>query len=151
MLLVGIWESSDMERMHVDAHMHAGLILAHRQMQHNQCNLALTYLGHRKGPALPYITFGNICTTCLQVVGCKYVRLYDPQYTAQLYPHVEGMHTNTSRVDVEAVDEALYPEFSDVPYMDVLLEPDSMLYMPPKWWHYIKSVSVSFSVSFWWS
>ena len=25
-----------------------------------------------------------------------------------------------------------------------------MLYIPPKWWHHVRSLDVSFSVSFWW-
>lgn len=44
--------------------------------------------------------------------------------------------------DVEAL--------SRTPFQDVLLRPGQMLYIPPKWWHFVKSASVSFSVSFWW-
>lgn len=86
----------------------------------------------------------------VQVVGRKYVRLYDPCYTSKLYPHDQGMHTNTSKVDVESVDDAVFPGFKNVPYMDLVLEPGHMLYIPPRWWHFVKSVSISFSVSFWW-
>jgi lysine-specific demethylase 8 len=86
-----------------------------------------------------------------QVVGRKYVRLYDPQHTALLYPHESGMHTNTSRVDLHQVDESACPGFLQAPYTDVVLEPGDMLYMPPKWWHFVQSLTVSFSVSFWWS
>jgi ribosomal protein L16 Arg81 hydroxylase len=25
-----------------------------------------------------------------------------------------------------------------------------MLYVPPGWWHYVRALTVSFSVSFWW-
>lgn len=90
--------------------------------------------------------------TLTQVVGRKYVRLYDPRETASLYPHESGMHTNTSRVDLHSADvEQLYPGFCAVPYIDVVLQPGDMLYMPPKWWHFVQSMSTSFSVSFWWS
>lgn len=87
----------------------------------------------------------------LQVVGRKYVRLYHPKHTQRLYPHASGMHTNTSQVDLDAVDELAFPEFAGTPFTDVVLQPGDMLYMPPKHWHYVRSLSVSFSVSFWWS
>jgi lysine-specific demethylase 8 len=87
----------------------------------------------------------------LQVVGRKYVRLYHPKYTQQLYPHESGMHTNTSQVDLDAVDEHRFPDFAGTPFTDVVLQPGDMLYMPPKHWHYVRSLSASFSVSFWWS
>lgn len=35
--------------------------------------------------------------------------------------------------------------------MDCILEEGEMLYIPPKWWHYVRSLTMSFSVSFWWS
>jgi lysine-specific demethylase 8 len=85
------------------------------------------------------------------LVGRKYVRLYHPKYTQQLYPHESGMHTNTSQVDLDAVDEHRFPDFAGTPFTDVVLQPGDMLYMPPKHWHYVRSLSASFSVSFWWS
>eukprot|EP00879_Flechtneria_rotunda_P012352 GHRR01012899.1.p1 GENE.GHRR01012899.1~~GHRR01012899.1.p1 ORF type:complete len:596 (+),score=223.77 GHRR01012899.1:674-2461(+) len=86
-----------------------------------------------------------------QVVGRKYVRLYDPAHSEQLYPHKEGMHTNTSQVDVEHPDLVQFPRFGKVPYLDLVLEPGQILYIPPKWWHFVKGLTISFSVSFWWS
>lgn len=85
------------------------------------------------------------------MVGRKYVRLYDPVHTAAMYPFEEGLTTNTSRVDVRGVDAAAFPAFVGAPWVDVLLRPGDMLYIPPAWWHYVESVTVSFSVSFWWS
>jgi lysine-specific demethylase 8 len=31
------------------------------------------------------------------------------------------------------------------------LEPGDALYVPPGWFHYVQSVTSSFSVSFWWT
>lgn len=84
-----------------------------------------------------------------QVVGSKYIRLYDDQWKANVYPH-EGLLSNTSRVDVEAPDDHLYPLFPTTPYQECILSQGSMLYIPPKMWHYVRSLSTSFSVSFWW-
>lgn len=86
-----------------------------------------------------------------QVVGRKYVRLYSPAHTAALYPHAEGVHTNSSRVDAEAPDHDEFPLFQTAPWLEAALEPGDMLYIPPRWWHYVKALSASFSTSFWWS
>eukprot|EP00897_Mesotaenium_endlicherianum_P010889 jgi/Mesen1/9829/ME000007S09884 len=86
-----------------------------------------------------------------QVVGRKYVRLYAASETAGMYPHEETMLQNSSQVDLDNVDHARFPLTKELTYVDCLLRPGDMLYIPPKWWHYVRSLSVSFSVSFWWS
>ncbi|KAL6757318.1 hypothetical protein V8C86DRAFT_1697997 [Haematococcus lacustris] len=88
-----------------------------------------------------------------QVVGRKYVRLYHPNLTPALYPFTEGITTNSSQVELDAPAEetaALFPLFPSAPFLDCLLLPGQMLYIPPGWWHYVKSLTTSFSVSFWW-
>lgn len=83
-----------------------------------------------------------------QVVGSKYVRLYSAEHTPSLYPSSDL--ANTSSVDAERVDALRFPLARDLPYWEGILTPGSMLYIPPNCWHYIRSLSVSFSVSFWW-
>ncbi|KAK9830459.1 hypothetical protein WJX72_011885 [[Myrmecia] bisecta] len=85
-----------------------------------------------------------------QVVGCKYVRLYPPEATPRLYPYNQGLTTNSSQVDIDKPDLAEFPAFKGLPFVDCELEEGQMLYIPPGWWHYVKALSVSFSVSFWW-
>lgn len=108
-----------------------------------------------------------------QVVGSKYIRLYAPEYSSEMYP-VEGLlGSNTSQVRVEDVDMEKYPRFNSVPYTECELNPGEMyvcrdrcpltldlysrvsmsnrLYIPPRYWHYVRSRSVSFSVSMWWA
>jgi hypothetical protein len=97
-----------------------------------------------------------------QVVGKKYVRLYAPDKTEWLFPR--GMEggvdmSNTSRVPVEMVEmgdleenpDGEFAGFADVPYVEALLEEGEMLYIPVGWWHYVRSLTPSFSVSFWWN
>jgi len=88
-----------------------------------------------------------------QVVGSKYIRLYDPKYSECLYSHGEGgsqkMLTNTSQVDVEHPDLKKYPLFKSAKCQECILESGEMLFIPIKWWHYVKSLERSFSVSFW--
>ncbi|TVY71167.1 Lysine-specific demethylase [Lachnellula suecica] len=100
-----------------------------------------------------------------QVVGRKYIRLYAPREHDKLYP--KGTEdggvdmSNTSNVDIglmaklddrpAAREHALqdFPLFDKADYIEVILEPGDCLYIPLGWWHYVRSLSVSFSVSFW--
>ncbi|TAQ91419.1 hypothetical protein B7494_g130 [Chlorociboria aeruginascens] len=100
-----------------------------------------------------------------QVVGRKYVRLYAPRESERVY--ARGMEDggvdmgNTSATDIGVLagwdgNEAesreaheKFPLFRDADYMDCILEEGECLYIPTGWWHYVRSLSVSFSVSFW--
>ncbi|RDW91854.1 hypothetical protein BP5796_01248 [Coleophoma crateriformis] len=100
-----------------------------------------------------------------QVVGRKYVRLYAPRESGKLYARgVEdgGVDmANTSAIDIGVLagfdgteqeqKEARerFPLSVDAPYVDCVLEEGECLYIPVGWWHYVRSLSVSFSVSFW--
>ncbi|KAF9930753.1 hypothetical protein BGZ67_005676 [Mortierella alpina] len=101
-----------------------------------------------------------------QVVGRKYIRLYAPRETSKLYCYGAGsladadetageegkeaaMLSNTSQVNVEQPDLDQHPLFSEAQYVETILEPGELLYIPFQWWHYIRSLSTSFSVSFW--
>ncbi|KAK7734972.1 hypothetical protein SLS53_007749 [Cytospora paraplurivora] len=42
-------------------------------------------------------------------------------------------------------------DFRQVPFVDCILEPGDALYIPIGWWHYVRGLSVSFSVSLWWN
>ncbi|PNP38632.1 hypothetical protein TGAMA5MH_09358 [Trichoderma gamsii] len=127
------------------------------------------------GPArtiTPLHTDGYHNLLC-QVVGTKYVRLYAPEDTGRLRPRgVElGVDmSNTSELDVgvlEGWDKAVdsgdcddgedeeesrrKEELADVPYWECILRPGDTLVIPIGWWHYVRSLSISFSVSFWWN
>ncbi|KAI9005876.1 hypothetical protein BC832DRAFT_531174 [Gaertneriomyces semiglobifer] len=85
-----------------------------------------------------------------QVVGRKHFRLYHPDETSKLYPHMEGtMLSNTSEVDVEHPDLLKYPLFASAQCVECIVEPGDLLYIPRGWWHHVRSLSISFSVSFW--
>lgn len=45
---------------------------------------------------------------------------------------------------------AEYPLYASAPFFDCVLESGEMLYIPVRWWHYVKSLSTSASVNFWW-
>ncbi|KAI9316419.1 hypothetical protein BX666DRAFT_1858985, partial [Dichotomocladium elegans] len=83
-----------------------------------------------------------------QPVGAKYLRLYAPSQTPYLYPH-DGILSNTSQADVEHPDREAFPLLEKAAYFECLLQQGELLYIPPRWWHYVRSLSTSFSVSFW--
>ena len=44
-----------------------------------------------------------------------------------------------------------WDEFKQLEYLDCVLGEGEVLYIPIGWWHYVRGLSVSFSVSFWWN
>ena len=91
----------------------------------------------------------------VQVFGSKYVRLYHRDIPSDIiYCHDSKLLNNTSQVDIENVDEAKFPNFKKYSsdYMsEAVINPGEMLFIPKGFWHFVKSVSTSFSISFWWS
>ena len=92
-----------------------------------------------------------------QIVGKKYVRLYNPDQSDRLYPRGDesGVDmSNTSEVDAEGQETELeehFPLFRSAEYVETILQEGDCLYIPVGWWHYVRSLTVSFSVSFWWN
>ena len=64
--------------------------------------------------------------------------------------HVCTCLASAPQVDVENPDLLKFPLFSRATSMEYILHPGQMLYIPPQCWHYIRSLDISFSVSFWW-
>ncbi|XP_053936751.1 bifunctional peptidase and arginyl-hydroxylase JMJD5 isoform X1 [Cuculus canorus] len=86
-----------------------------------------------------------------QVFGRKYLRLCSPQDSENVYPHESQMLHNTSQVDVEDPDLVKFPNFPKAAFQSCVLMPGQVLFIPVKYWHYVRSLDTSFSVSFWWS
>lgn len=85
-----------------------------------------------------------------QVFGHKTIILAAPEDSPNLYPHETEMLKNTTKIDAENVDLDAFPLCSKVKFLKLRLYEGEMLYIPPGWWHYVRSMEKSFSVSFWW-
>lgn len=103
-----------------------------------------------------------------QAVGTKYLRLYPPKATPSMRPRAPEFGvdmSNTSGLDVGVLEgwderledvsgedvEQMKRELEGVEYWECILGPGDTLVIPIGWWHYVRSLSVSFSVSFWWN
>ncbi|EMD00357.1 hypothetical protein BAUCODRAFT_61056 [Baudoinia panamericana UAMH 10762] len=105
-----------------------------------------------------------------QVVGYKYIRLYAPSQTPNVYPrgldengismentsHVDvsvfrASLSESCELDVEGGLRKLFPLFEKAKYVEAVLAPGECMYIPVGWWHYVESLTTSFSVSFWWT
>ena len=84
-----------------------------------------------------------------QVVGHKYVRLFDARHTRRLYPR-DGALCNNSHVDLDNPRPEAQPLVAGTPSHQCVLAPGECLYIPRHVWHYVRSLETSMSVSFWW-
>ncbi|XP_023288250.1 jmjC domain-containing protein 5 [Orussus abietinus] len=86
-----------------------------------------------------------------QVFGYKRIILYSPEDTPNLYPYETRLLCNTAQVDPGHPDFEKWPKFRNAKGLICYLGPGEMLFIPPKWWHYVVALTASFSVSFWWN
>lgn len=87
-----------------------------------------------------------------QIWGTKHVRLYGPHDSSKLYPFTSNMFLrNTSQVNPEDALNASkkWPEFQKAECWTCELRAGEMLYIPLKWWHFVRAESKSLSASFW--
>lgn len=103
-----------------------------------------------EGTISPLHHDSNRANLLCQVVGKKYVRLYQADQTNMLFPHKEEMLSNTSQVNVENPDLDKHPLFEQARGFHGILAEKEMLYIPPRCWHYLRSLSTSISLNFWW-
>jgi ribosomal protein L16 Arg81 hydroxylase len=81
-----------------------------------------------------------------QVIGRKRVKLISSEALHLVY-NFENFAGFFSEVDVEKPDLERYPRFAEPEIIDVVLEPGEALLIPVGWWHHVRSLDVSISVS----
>ena len=79
-----------------------------------------------------------------QIYGRKQVKLIPPFDIERVY----NDRTCFSAVDMERIDLEKYPLMRQVSIIDVILEPGEFLLIPVGWWHWVKSLDISISLSF---
>lgn len=88
-----------------------------------------------------------------QVAGYKYFRLYALDQTPKIYATTQrANNTNsfgTSPVRVEAPIPPEHAAAADAVYVEGVLAPGDMLFLPKGMWHYVRSLTTSVSVNFW--
>jgi len=79
-----------------------------------------------------------------QIHGKKRVLLVAPDQTHLVYNRV-GVYSD---VDAESPDDSQHPLFRQAQVLSVDVEPGEVLFLPVGWWHHVRSLSVSISVSY---
>ena len=79
-----------------------------------------------------------------QIYGRKHVKLVSPLNLSSMYNDGDWI----SPVDPENVDYSRFPKMREVDILDVTLMPGELLFIPLSWWHWVKSLDVSISLSF---
>jgi hypothetical protein len=79
-----------------------------------------------------------------QVYGRKLVRLIPAHDTPYVYNELHCF----SSVDCGAVDYKRFPRFRQARVIDCEIGPGDLLFLPVGWWHYVKGLSISITVTF---
>lgn len=83
-----------------------------------------------------------------QVVGRKLVKLVSPDQAARVYPAKKYDPNGIAcSVNADDWDAALHPEFANTEALYAVLHPGDSLYIPGRWFHYVRSLGVSISVN----
>lgn len=102
------------------------------------------------GPAgtvtgLHYDSLNNLL---VQVKGRKLVVLVAPKDNKNMYISDKfELGATSSEVDINNYNKERHPKFENSDFYSVILEPGDALFIPKKWWHYVKSLDVSISIS----
>ncbi len=83
-----------------------------------------------------------------QIEGRKCIHLASPRDSPNMYPGKKfDQGTTISEVDMDAYDRTLFPLFEKVHHKRLVLHPGQMIFIPRGWWHHVRSLDRSISVS----
>lgn len=113
-------------------------------------NLVTTYplwIGHNNSKTgLHYDT--DTRNFLCQLKGYKKVYLFTPNQSEYLYPSRKfDSGARCSQVNFWNVDTTKFPLFSQSKYIEIILSPGQILYIPPYWWHCVENIGTNVSIS----
>jgi hypothetical protein len=82
-----------------------------------------------------------------QIVGRKKIRLAPAAEVGKLYNH-QHVFSEIPDLDDPDIDLALHPRLAQLRFYDITLEPGEILFVPLGWWHQVKSLDFSITVTF---
>jgi hypothetical protein len=83
----------------------------------------------------------------VQVVGRKRFRLAPPSETAKL-GNERGVYSDVRDLDDPKLDLARFPRLKDIRLYDVVLEPGEILFVPVGWWHQVRALDFSVTLTY---
>jgi hypothetical protein len=101
------------------------------------------------GVATP-LHWDNLQNLYGQIIGRKRFLLAAPDDLDKLYPYPASArfaHISYANPD----DPEPWPRIQDVSWLECVVEPGDLLFLPAFWWHHVRSLDVAVSVNYWWS
>jgi hypothetical protein len=88
----------------------------------------------------------------VQVRGRKRITLASPLNDPFMYPRAPSMGAYWhSEVDPESPDLQKYPLYAKAALLEGIVGPGDIIYIPRNYWHHVRALERSISMSFWWS
>jgi hypothetical protein len=78
-----------------------------------------------------------------QIKGTKKIILFSPKEIVNLYP---DMNKKKSNVNFWNLNASVYPKFNQASYLEIILRPRQMIYIPHGWWVTTKNMTDSNSL-----
>lgn len=114
--------------------------------RHKMKNTAAGWIGPAGTVTGYHVDWGD--NVLAQICGRKEVRLVAPADSKFMYPSNRfDQGTMSSEMDVDQFDPDRFPLFEKAREYRVVIQPGEMLFIPRGWWHYVRSLDKSISVS----
>ncbi|CAN8069403.1 unnamed protein product [Agarophyton chilense] len=91
--------------------------------------------------------FDSADNILVQLVGHKEIVLIDPDQSHLLYQ--TNPNDNISPVDITKPDLVRFPRFAEAHGTTLRLEPGDGVYIPAQYWHWVRAISSSISINYW--